>query len=391
MHNLEEIVAGFEALRGAGKRAALATVIGVCGSAYRRPGARMLIGEDGRTWGGVSGGCLERDVVRRGRLVIQCGVAVTCRYQTSDDEDPAEGLATGCRGTVDLFIEPLLGAGAGAGDISYLADALDSRGPVGVATVIRASAMPTVRAGARVVLTADGTATQGIDCEWLGKAAIDALHNIDNVAAPGIIHLEFAGEEADLFVERLAPRQPLIIFGNGPDVTPVIAIGRTMGWQVTVVTSQSATGARERFAAAHHLLMTGNDAPLKGLELSPNSAVVLMTHNFPRDLAILSRIGDLPRYLGILGPRQRTQELLSRLPSRIDLSQVFAPVGLDLGAETPEAIALSIVAEIQAVIARSIVAPLRDKNGPIHSAPENLPSVAGCAGTFAERRTWCHT
>jgi xanthine dehydrogenase accessory factor len=389
MHNLEGIVAGFEALRGAGRRAALATVTGVCGSAYRRPGARMLIGEDGRTWGGVSGGCLERDVARRGRVVIESGVAVTCRYQTSDDEDLAAGLATGCRGTVDLFIEPL--SGTGAGDISYLADVLNSRGPACVATVIRASAIPTVRAGARMVVSADGTVTHGIDCEWLAKAAMHALHEIDNAAAARIINLESAGEAADLFIERIVPRQPLIIFGNGPDVTPVITIARTMGWLVTVVTSQSATGARERFSAAHRLLKTGNDAPLEGLLLSPDSAVVLMTHNFPRDLAILSQIGDLPRYLGILGPRQRTEELLSRLPGHLDLSQVFAPVGLDLGAETPEAIALSIVAEIQAIIAGSIVAPLREKNGPIHSAPENMTGVAGCAGAVAQRRTWCPT
>src|SRR5256885_16419512 len=101
MRELSEIVAAFEALCAEGRPAARATVVAVEGSAYRSPGARMLVAEDGRHWGGVSGGCLDRDVVRQGRGVIAAGKAVRARYETTDDEDLASGVATGCRGSVE--------------------------------------------------------------------------------------------------------------------------------------------------------------------------------------------------------------------------------------------------------------------------------------------------
>src|ERR1700733_2207893 len=109
MRELSEISTAFAALRAAGKPAALATVIGVEGSSYRRPGARMLVAEDGRTWGGVSGGCLERDVARRARGVIDTGRSVRCRYDTADDDLISHGTSTGCGGAIELYIQRLDG------------------------------------------------------------------------------------------------------------------------------------------------------------------------------------------------------------------------------------------------------------------------------------------
>src|SRR5947208_3143269 len=136
MKEFSEIVAAFDALSAAGKSAALATVIGVEGSSYRRPGARMLIAEDGRIWGGVSGGCLERDVAARGRGVIATGRAIVCRYDTGDDEVPSVGASTGCGGAVELLIQPL--SPAFPGPLPQLARLLNLRQPITIATVVRA-------------------------------------------------------------------------------------------------------------------------------------------------------------------------------------------------------------------------------------------------------------
>ena len=177
MKELIEIVAAFESLCAAGKSAALATVIGVEGSAYRQPGARMLVADDGRTWGGVSGGCLERDVARRARGVIETGRALRCTYDTADDETTTPGAATGCGGIVKLFIQPV--TPEQPGPIPIFRQVVRDRRPITLRTSI--------------------------------------------------------GDSGEVFVEHLKPPQSLVIFGAGADVVPVVAMSKLLGWHVTVV------------------------------------------------------------------------------------------------------------------------------------------------------------
>ena len=360
MKQLQEIVAAFAALCAEGKPSALATVIAVEGSAYRRPGARMLIAEDGRTWAGISGGCLERDVARRGRGVIASGTPIVCRYDTTDDENLAGGVATGCRGAVDLFIEPL--SPDAPGPLPILSRVLEERLPATMGTIVRAQA----GAGMRVSLDADGAMVGNITDDALLAAVRHEL--LESAAgAPNRVVELCAGSRAEVFVERIDPPQSLVIFGGGPDVMPVVAIAKSLGWHMTVVGSRPATGLHERFAMADVVHVTSSDAPVEGVDLPREAAVVLMTHNFPRDIAILSSLPRGLRYLGILGPLSRTEGLLAALPAATGGLTPFAPIGLDLGAETPEEIALAIIAEIQAVRARAPGGSLRDKDGPIHS------------------------
>ncbi len=157
-----------------------------------------------------------------------------------------------------------------------------------------------------------------------------------------------------------------MIFGAGPDVVPVVEIAKTLGWHATVVATRPATHAAARFASADVLSVTGAQEPVAGVEITPDCAVVLMTHNVARDAQILLDLPGRPRYLGILGPRHRTQGLLRDVP-QIDPVPVYSPVGLDLGAETPEEIALAIVAEIQAALRDTAGGSLRDSPGPIHA------------------------
>lgn len=185
-------------------------------------------------------------------------------------------------------------------------------------------------------------------------------------------------DSVEVFVERLTPPPAVVLFGTGLDVVPVVTIAKALGWHVTVVGVRPETGMAERFAGADRLNITSAEAPVDGVMIANDSGVALMTHNFQRDVRILKSFSTLPRYLGILGPRDRTERVLEELPgdSAVALArqQIFSPIGLDFGAETPEQIALAVVAEMQMVFRSASGLFLRDRPGPIHRDRPSVPS-----------------
>ncbi len=304
----------------------------------------MLIAADGRTWGGVSGGCLEREVARRGRIISETGRAELCRFDTTEELEETGGArsaALGCAGLIDIFIEPI--DAHRPGPMPLLRRVCQQRIELNVATILRSELDPT-RVGLRLT---DADAPAEI-----------AEHLAD---ASGLRVIE--GET--VFFERFTPPQSLVIFGGGPDGVPVVELARTLGWHVTVIASHGGVGYRERFAAANVVALGTHRDPLGGVPIESGAAVVLMTHNYERDLRILEAILPMPRrYMGILGPRRRAERLMEELGS--SLEEIYAPVGLDIGATTPETIALSIVSEIQAVLTGHDCRSLRDRGGPIY-------------------------
>ena len=396
MKELTQIRQGFASLCASGKPAALATVIAVEGSSYRRPGAKMLIAEDGRTWGGVSGGCLERDVARRGRGVIETGRAVRCRYDTTDDEELAGGVATGCGGSVELFIQRV--SIDSPGPLLAMQQVIETRQPILVATrlITDASSNDLTK-----VIDRDDLPSPGTPGEGQGGGPFDKLRTgpstssgqvLQSTPAPGNPGEGWGGgpfdklrtgpwpaiinsQGCELFVERIVAPQGLVIFGAGPDAAPLAEMAKLLGWHVTVIGTRPATDMPSRFPSADVLHVTSSDDPLEGVAIAPDSAVVLMTHNFARDISILSKLPLGLPYLGVLGPRRRTDEVLAELSIDRTAERIFAPIGLDLAAETPEQIALSILAEIQAVTHGGACKPLRDRPGPIHR--DTSPSTTG--------------
>jgi xanthine/CO dehydrogenase XdhC/CoxF family maturation factor len=177
---------------------------------------------------------------------------------------------------------------------------------------------------------------------------------------------------ADVLVEVVEPPHPLVLVGSGFDVAPVVTQAASLGWQVTVVADRPAETLRRRFPLAHAVVSAKARDAVDTLTLTPRTLVVLMTHSLPMDRELLPRL--LPRtlrYLGVLGPRSRTERLLSELspaPTAAQLEKLHAPVGLDLGAEGAEEIALSIIAELQAVVSERAGGKLRERQAPIHSA-----------------------
>ena len=361
-------------------RAALATVVRVDGSAYRRPGARMLVTEDGRTTGVVSGGCLEGDVRERAATVMRTGKATLVTYDTTTDKDVVWGLGLGCNGVVDVLIEPASGRADHL--MRFLEACSNSQQRAAFATVIRSEGFAAVALGSRVFLFPDGTVTAdaGVSQHATLKRIVVDLRAAVRNAASSVTQYEAHGD-LEVFIEAVEPAAPLVIFGAGADVIPLVKIAQFLGWVATVVDTHARDRSLERFADADDVILCRPEAVASRVTLTDSTMAVLMTHNYSHDLEILNVLLNKPlRYVGCLGPRHRTDRLLSQLrdaPGTVQTSwhgPLHAPVGLDVGAETPSEIALSIVAEILAVTRGRTGGPLQVRTGAIHGdapAPAN--------------------
>ncbi len=325
---------------------ALATVVGVEGSSYRRPGARMLIGEAGRMAGSVSGGCLEEDIICRGQQVMASGLSDLALYDTSKEEDLVFGSGLGCGGRIEILLEPVP-----PGTDWALAEIVQEVLKTGRATPM----ITLVQAGLPVHARLD-----------LGALATSA--------GPYPRREMLTGQEGpmDVFVECIAPPVPLVVFGAGPDVPPLVRIARELGHHITIVDRRRITPATFPEANA---LISGRPAQMTGrVRLGPETAVVIMNHHYETDREALAFV--LPHrvaYVGMLGPRKRTERILQELAeegttfSDEELSALHAPAGLDLGSEIPEQIALSILAEMQASLTGRSAGKLRSRSAPINT------------------------
>ena len=372
MKELREILAAYQILEQQGTPAALATVVGVSGSSYRRPGARMLMTADKQLVGGVSGGCLESDVLQRACLVMQQGQADLVTYDTTEDGDIVFGVGLGCRGVIQILIEPLNGKRP---DFEFLTTLLERREPGVCATVFRSEGKGKTQLSERLLLAKSGESYDGIcDPELARRIRADAQDTLQKghsetreyTLANGLVKVWF---------EALMPAPSLIIFGAGQDAPPLLRLAKELGWHVTVADFRAAYATAERFPLADAVHVFPMTEAGTRLAFDARTAVVLLTHNYHQDLALLEQLLPLPiGYLGILGPKRRTERLLAELPAEVVMEEALArlhsPVGLDIGADTPEAIALSILAEIQAVTAGRPGGFLRDRSGPIYPPAE---------------------
>jgi xanthine/CO dehydrogenase XdhC/CoxF family maturation factor len=368
MKELRDILSAYEVVRRQGTPAALATVVAVSGSSYRRPGARMLVNTRGWVAGGVSGGCLESDVLARARSVMESGRADIVTYDTTEDGDIVFGVGLGCRGVIQILIEPLTSSRP---DLAFLSGLVQKREAGVCATVFRNEGSARAHLGDRLLLSGTGRVYDG-----LADAALAAHVRADagDALASGksrVWEYVLPGGSAAVFLEVISPPLPLVIFGAGHDAPPLVRLAKEMGWHVTVADPRPAYAAAERFPQADAVLLCPPEEAAARLCPDARTAAVLMTHNYGHDRALLEQLLPSPlRYLGILGPKRRTERLLSEMPCGMvtdeALSRLHSPVGLDIGAETPETIALSIIAGIQAVAAGRPGGFLRDRPGPIY-------------------------
>jgi xanthine dehydrogenase accessory factor len=339
-----------------GQATALAVVTQIHGSAYRRPGAKLLIEPDGHMLGSVSGGCLEEDVRQVGLKVLRSGQSRTLHYDTGDADSRPWGLGLGCDGQVDLLVRPILPAALSFWErVQHLLEG-DSLFALGM--VASGEGQGGILAiGEEGFLALDGDSTP------LGGEFAAATRDALNAGRTGLRALG----SRRIFADVLSPPPKLIVCGAGDDAIPVVALATSIGFRVYVADHRSAYLTAERFPAAHCLALLRPDEDSTPLPSDAQTHAVVMTHSLANDTSWVRRlIATQAVYIGVLGPRARTRRIFADLGVAED-ARVFGPVGLDLGAEGPEQVAVSIVAELLASRARREPTHLREREMAVHA------------------------
>lgn len=341
----------------AGRRAALATVVRIAGSGYRRPGAKFLIEDDGSTLGSVSGGCLEADVREVAMGVLETGKPSLRHYSTGTDEDIVWGLGLGCNGQVDVFIQP-----ATEGPLAELAgplrEHLAADAPFALLTVLDGEE----DSGSMTLVDAGGAVRGSLGSAELDRLAVEAATGLLPAGRSAVQTVD--GRR--IFVEILPPPPHLVVCGAGDDARPLVAYAADAGFRVTVVDHRPALLEPEWFPQATQRLLARPEDPEIALPPSARSLAVVKTHSLSHDREWTRRLlaAGLP-YVGLLGPRARKEHILREIGAPGD-ERVFGPVGLDLGADGPRQVALAIVAELLAFIAHREPRHLSERDEPIH-------------------------
>lgn len=386
MRELDAVLDGWDRLRTSGEAAVLATVVHVTGSAYRRPGARMLVDRLGGRIGSVSGGCLEGDIVRRAWWSTASGDPVVQVYDTSADDDGAWEFGLGCDGVVSVMLERTDSPDARA-LLEFLEVHRHARVAVLVATVIAATPGAGVRAGHRLLMPDGQSASGSLAQAPLAEAVLRAASDLRVRRHGGVARLG----TADVLIEWIEPPLRLVVFGAGDDARPVASVAGIAGWRVAIADGRPAYARRDRFPDAADVILLDRRDLLRGVAIDEETAVVLMTHNYPLDLRLLPRVLERrPRYLGLLGPRTRAERLFADLGQAMP-SAVHAPVGLDLGGDGPLAAALAIVSEIQAVLHGREGGKLRLRRHGIHDPVLTLGTSDPVAAQVPARPAYCET
>ena len=370
MKEIRDIIKAYEEAKREGKQTALATVVHVEGSSYRRPGARMLIEDDGQLTGAISGGCLEGDALRKALLVITERRSKLVTYDTMDDDDAKFGVGLGCNGIIQVLIEPINDTDPN-NPIQYL-KAIDQKRQTSVlVTLFSLKNKKDPQHGTCLLLKEGGDVFDHTNIlkEVLLAEASEAL--VTQVSS----FKNYISDDHDLtaFIEVIKPPVSLIIIGAGNDVIPVVDMANILGWEPTVIDGRANYAKKERFTSACQVVVAKPEKALEQIAIDEYTVFLLMTHNYNYDKAMLVQLLQKNvTYIGMLGPKKKRERILNELKDEgitftdQQLSVLHSPVGLDIGAETSEEIALSILSEIKAMFANKDVQSLRKIKEVIH-------------------------
>jgi xanthine/CO dehydrogenase XdhC/CoxF family maturation factor len=350
---IRDILKAYKVAQQQGRQTALATVVHVEGSSYRRPGARMLIEDNGQLTGAISGGCLEGDALRKALMVMNEKKSRLVTYDTMDDDDAKFGVGLGCNGVIQVLIEPVIDENSN-NPIEYLKAVNEKREKAVLITLFSLQDKKDPQHGTCLLLKEDGTVID--HASVLNDVLVaDAKESMEKQTT---FFKNYLSDEHNLtaFIEMINPPVAVIIVGAGNDVMPVVEMAGILGWEATVVDGRANYAKKERFAGACQVIVSKPESVLEQIVIDERTVFLLMTHNYNYDMAMLRQL--LQRnvmYIGMLGPRKKRERMLSELKdeglefTEKQLSSLHSPVGLNIGAETPEEIALSILAEIKAL------------------------------------------
>lgn len=371
MKEISDIVKAYDTAQSEGKQTALATVVFIEGSSYRRPGARMLVTEDGKLTGAISGGCLEGDALRKALLVMIKQQPMVVTYDTTDEDDAKLGVGLGCNGVIQILIEPILPQNPD--NTIELFKALLKQRQVGVIITIFSLVNKKAPAqGTSMLVTEEKIKISFL----LNKSLNDALlTDAGEVLRSQISTIKTYGtnDEYTAFIEAVEPSIALVIVGAGNDAIPLVQFANILGWHITIADGRANYATAGRFPLANRVLVSKAENILSDIKADKQTAVVLLTHNYNYDLSALEALLNSGiKYIGSLGPKNKLQRMLDELHEKgmeIDeahIQNIYGPVGLDIGAETAEEIALSVIAEIKAAFSKRQGASLRCRETPIH-------------------------
>ena len=367
MKEINEILKAYSKAKSEGKRTALATVVKVEGSSYRQPGARMLVTEEGQLTGAISGGCLEGDALRKALLSINQKQNKLITYNTNNEDDIELGLQLGCNGIVHILFE-------------YI----DDETPNNPIQLLQQLELERKEAVIVTVFSLKRNAQQIGTVLFFRKDSpvltyenhiLNLISDVKEVlrTKTSIIKKLLPENDSEALIEYIKPPISLVIAGAGNDVQPLVKMAAILGWKITIGDGRATHAVPKRFPHADNVKAVKPEQFLENIVIDDQTYVVLMTHNYKYDLAVLKSLLETNcRYIGILGPKTKLNRMLDDLQnegiqvSDEQLERIYSPVGLDIGAETSEEIALSIVSEIKAFSTGKSGTSLKYKQGKIH-------------------------
>ncbi len=371
---MRDIIKAFDEAQNQSKRTALATVVHLEGSSYRRPGARMLITEDGQLTGAISGGCLEGDALRKALLVMTEKRTMLVTYDTMDEDDAKFGVGLGCNGIIQVLIEPIDPANPD-NPIQFLKAIIAKRQKAVIATLFSLQDKKNSQSGTCLLLTEDGNIKDTAPA--LNKILVQDAKDVFTKQTSSFKNYIPGTNSITAFIEFIKPAVSLVTIGAGNDVIPLVAMADILGWETTVIDGRPSYAKKERFVSSCQVLVSKPENVIDQIALDDLTVFVLMTHNYNYDMAMLHLLlKKNVSYVGMLGPKKKLDRIIGELEEQGThfttdvLASVHSPVGLDIGAETSEEIALSILSEIKAVLSGKQGLPLHANTGTIHPRNE---------------------
>ena len=344
----------------------------------------MLVNDDGELTGAISGGCLEGDALRKALLVLSQQQSKLVTYDTSDEEDATIGIQLGCAGIIQVLFEPI-NPNNQNNPIQLLRKVVALRQKSVLVTLFSLADKRNEHPGTCMLMEENGNISGTIPYPEFQDAIMEDVHEAMRQQSSSFKNYAHKNLSVTAFIEFLKPSVSLVVVGAGNDAIPMMQMADTIGWNVRVVDGRSTHAKSERFASACQVLVSKPEKVLEQIPIDEQTVFVMMTHNYNYDLAMLKAL--LQRkvtYIGMLGPKKKLDRMLDELRnegmelSNEQLNTIYGPVGLEIGAETPEEIALSIIAEIKAVLSGKNGGSLRNKKDVIHSRNDTVIREKKC-------------
>jgi xanthine/CO dehydrogenase XdhC/CoxF family maturation factor len=333
----------------------------------------MLVSDDGAMTGAISGGCLEGDALRKALLVLNQQQKRLVTYDTNDEDDASIGVQLGCAGVIQVLIEPI-NKDDPNNSIELLRKAVAKRQASVLVTVFSLQNRKGYQHGTCLLVEEDGTISGNLKDDTLREMLLDDVKLSFREQRSSFKNYTSDQNEITAFIEYINPAVSLILIGAGNDVIPLVSMADIMGWETTVIDGRPSHAKKERFSSTCQVIISKPENVLEQISIDQQTVFVLMTHNYNYDFAMLKAlVKTKAKYIGMLGPRKKFDRMQDDMKSEgiklsdEELSRIYSPVGLELGAETAEEIALSIISEIKAVLAGKMGGSLRHNMNPIHS------------------------